>query len=118
MFKYSADFYAALIFCLIPSVGFLYAWMNKNYRPWVVRAVEDSDGIVNHIDLTFLATLIFGWLLANISLYGLLLYCVERQDTINGVITSLAGVATMWGLNKIPNKAMENLVKRESQHNG
>jgi len=98
--KYSPDFYLLFTIMLIPTFGFVYATINKRSNPWVVKAIEDSDERPHHIDLTFLATFAFGWMVTICVEYGMCLYLVEEKNTLEFCGSGIIVVGGLWGLNK------------------
>jgi hypothetical protein len=104
MFKYSGDFYVWVLFCFMPSIGFIYALLNSRSRPWAMKAIEDADDKPHQIDLTFLVALVFGWLIANACLIGLGLHLFEGKDMMLFCGECLGAVTLCWGLNKVANR--------------
>jgi hypothetical protein len=103
-FQYSADFYFWVVFCMLPSIGFFILLLSKQSRPWAIKAIEDSDDKPHQVDLTFLLTLVLGWLIGNAMLIGLGLYMFENKDTLLFCGECLGGVTLLWGLNKVVSK--------------
>jgi hypothetical protein len=98
--KYSPDFYILFAIMLLPTIGFGYAIIHKRSRPWVVKAIEDSDERPNHIDLTFLATFVLGWMISIALEYGVCLYLVEEENTLAFCREALGAICVLWGVNK------------------
>jgi hypothetical protein len=104
-FQYSADFYSWLIFCLIPSLIFLFALLKyERARNWTKDAIENNDKKAHQSDLTFLLVSVTGWLCANGTLVAVGLNLFEGKETLAVALETFGFTAVCFGLNKYFNR--------------
>lgn len=89
------------IFCLTPTFIF-FVVVNQEFRKWVVRLIEDDDGVAHKQDakdavILFFAVM-FSWLLIDLVLLDLLFELkngVVLIGIVSGIVAGLFGISSL-----------------------